>query len=449
MDRELKIRNQKRFESINEQKKEPSEEFISKLQEMILSLPTQNDDEIIDTINAIQIFICHYKFDFYRSISPEELQNILNLIPFQPMRKNSEISYHSIDIFTLLLKNDPSLLELYLQQNLLQFLIENLEYIIDTRFYISCISLFNEVLSINSELRDEFLSYNLQDLIMRCIPYPDKIFFQFLTKLTLHPTFSEELAAIIVPSFIAQDVPQERSFVVIECLIDIIQANDAMIMPIMNSDFLERTIPQLGKVIYTISTFFRFCNISLRKIPDAREALMRVNMCSFLEFALKLIEKKEMSFADMLTQALKSDASKSELMPSANEELITQAFSLMSLLINQKCYDQFQWVNGYNFADKFIKGEVPFQAKRAMVDFLLKYLLLSPNTTVSSLINQELIRAIMEIIAISLSSNEPMGELENGYLTALSQLAVKYEAAGVKDIINQLNEEFDLPLNIE
>ncbi|OHS98953.1 hypothetical protein TRFO_34681 [Tritrichomonas foetus] len=459
-------RLEERNEKMIKQRQVPSSEFISKLHELIISLPSQTDEQILETLNSITIFIVHFDFDLFNELSSEELQNLLNLIPFSPMRSKSEISSKTIDILTLLLKYNSSLIDNFNQQYLFNTIISNMIYVINSGFYISCVSFLYEALKIRNELRDMYLCYNLQDLVMRCSPSPDKVFFEFLTLLTLKPTFSMDLASIIIPSFIAQDVPQERTITVLKCIISVIRENNSIVLPVLSSDYLERTVLKLGNVVYTIATFFKFSNISLQiclnqsssdktssnkestnKICDntskemssaanaAATSFQRINICSILNGVLKNCGKTEVSFVDLMLASINND--KKSTNTSSNDKLLKHACNLMTTLLNFDVFlNDLKWIPEINFSS-FLEEKLPYNTNKAIIVFLMNYALKMPKSSSEMILTETFLHKMFEFA----SSCE---EEENEFVNGLSEIAIRFSSnPNIVSLIESVNSNYE------
>ena len=424
------IRSESRSELLQKKKQKPKKEIILQLHKLIDELPTQTDGMICETLRSIMVFIIHFDYNFFDSLSDINFISLINLIPFQPMREKPNISYLAVDMFTLLLKNNPNLIDSYMNKGLFDIIISNMMYVIDNSFYISCVDFLYEALKIRNDLREYYISFNLHDSIMRCTPYPDKVFFEFLTLLSLKPTFSMDLASAVIPTFIAQDIPPERTGTVLKCMIYVIKASKEIIAPIIFSDFLERTIASLGSSIYTNVMFFKFSKIALSIGEPAVKKLQKINIYEILRESLQNFDKScNLSFNDMIKIALKNEKNSGILSP--DDLIIKHACNLLNELLKyDSCLQNLLWIENLNF-EELIQKELPFQTKLSVIRVILGFIQKAPKESCQGFLLNEAIMNSIFLFASSEADNE--NENDSPILNSLNQILNKF--SDNKDII--------------
>lgn len=435
------IRLDSRKYDINQKKEKPSEQLISELNQMITSIPGLNEEEKYYVVESIIQFMFQYDFDLYRSLSPEEVSILLELVSDNSTKIRSNISCISIDLFTFLIRNDNKLFDDFIELNLVKLLIANMMNTKYFKCHNSCIACLYELLQINNELRYEFISSGLPEFIFEnCIPYPDKKFFEFLTLLATKPSFLPEISEKVIQSFLIQEVTQERTITVIKCLISFIRIDETLIIPIISSDFLEKLTSSLGRVTHTIAAFFKFSSIALQiNQPNILDAFLNINIFEILKASLELVNKKEISFSDMFISSLKSDKSSRTTVVSANENLLRQSSNLMNVLLRfDDCLKYMEFVSDFDYA-KIINEGLPFKTIEAIVLFLLNYSIKMPISIAKRVLNEEIIKN-----AFNIASSTDCSEQDNQYVIALSAILSKFanEEEIVKSIKNT-NLEYD------
>ena len=358
----MNVRSISRNQNLNINKEIPGEQLILEIHQMISSIPETNEDEILQILDSIFIFIIQFEYNFFDSLSPDEVSILLDLVSYKDTKIGSTISSRAIDLFTFILKNDQKLIEDFIKLEITPLLLSNMENTTNSFYYTSCISFFYEQLKIDNDLRDDFVSLELpQFIIDNCSPYPDKIFFEFLTFLTLKPEYLPELAGSIIASFIAQEVPQERTITVIRCLISLIREDETLIIPIISSEFLERLVSSLGSVSHTIAIFLKFSTIALQiNQPEILDAFLQIRIFEILQSSLELVDRKEISFTDMLISTMKSDRLERKV-ASANDKLLKYSSNLMRVLLQfDSCLSELEFASDFNYIKAISEGLISF-----------------------------------------------------------------------------------------
>lgn len=437
------LRSELNVQNLERKKEKPTEESLSQLNQMILSIPTINDESQMQVIETMMIFVIQFDYDLFRSLSKDEISILINLISNQ---SNPNLSSRSVDLFTIFLKNDPTLIDQFVQLNLIQIIIVNMANSPDLRFQISCVAYLHELLKIKNELRDQYLTLELpQHIATKCTPYPDKIYFEFLTLLSLKPTFLPELSLNIIQSFIEQEVPQERAIIVIKCLISLIRKDKTLIIPIIQSNFLERIVSSLGRVVLTIAAFLKFSSIALQ-IDQSMilDRFIQINIFNILLSSLELVEKKEMSFSDMLLSSIRTDKSSEKTVVTAKDKLLRHSCNLMNVLIKfDSCLPHLAFVNDFNFTNCLKRG-LPFKVICDVIRFILNYSIKMPISTAKKMLTEEIIRNAFYIASSSTSPGEDFVDKDNEFVAALSIISSKFSSdEEITDLIKNINDEYD------
>lgn len=441
----MNVRSISRNQNLNINKEIPGEQLILEIHQMISSIPEINEDEILQILDSIFIFIIQFEYNFFDSLSPDEVSILLDLVSYKDTKIGSTISSRAIDLFTFILKNDQKLIEDFIKLEITPLLLSNMENTTNSFYYTSCISFFYEQLKIDNGLRDDFVSLELpQFIIDNCSPYPDKIFFEFLTFLTLKPEYLPELAGNIIASFITQEVPQERTITVIRCLISLIREDETLIIPIISSEFLERLVSSLGSVSHTIAIFLKFSTIALQiNQPEILDAFLQIGIFEILQSSLELVDRKEISFTDMLISTMKSDRLERKV-ASANDKLLKYSSNLMRVMLQfDSCLSELEFASDFNYIKAISEG-LPYKTVEAIIDFLLSYSIRMPISISKKVINEEFIRNTFSFASSSITSTEEIADKENQYVMALAAILTKYsEDEEITDLIRNINDEFE------
>lgn len=422
---------------------EPREDDISEMKQILNSIPSiDDDDDKLNAVESIFLFVHRFNYDFYRSLSPEEVSILTGLLPYQSTKFGSHISYRTVHLFTFLIENDPKLFDEFIKLDLIQLLIPNMINTTDMRYHINCLAFLYELLKINNELRDEYISYNLPDLIMNSYsPFPDKIFFEFLTLLAIKPSLLPDHSLKIIQSFISQDVPQERAITVIQCLISFIQADESLLNPILSSNFLEKIVSSLGSVTHTIAMFLKFCLIAIQiNQSDILETFSKINIFDILQSSLELIASKKISFSDMLISSLEADKSSGDNVVSANDNLLMQSSDLMNALLQYDiCLPNMEFVSDFDF-ESTISEKLPYKTLEATIRFLLNYSIRMPNSIAKKVLTENIIRNAFFMASLS----DDVVDTDCEFVAALSAISSKFaDDEEITNFITNANIEYD------